>query len=119
MFETIAHFIAASVVQGTPLLFGATGEIITEKSGNLNLGTPGIMYVGGISGIIGAYLYEHFCAAPVTFWLVETGKPSGQMCWSASASSTATTPQTASFRMSERKRRFPTLTALLPAPCGA
>ena len=70
MFETIAHFIAASVVQGTPLLFGATGEIITEKSGNLNLGIPGIMYVGGISGIIGAYLYEHFCAAPVTFWLI-------------------------------------------------
>ncbi len=65
VFETIMAFIAAAIVQGTPLLFGATGEIITEKSGNLNLGIPGIMYIGGISGIIGGYLYEHFCAAPV------------------------------------------------------
>ena len=61
----IMAFFAAAIVQGTPLLFGATGEIITEKSGNLNLGIPGIMYIGGISGIIGGYLYEHFCAEPV------------------------------------------------------
>lgn len=58
-------FIAAAIIQGTPLLFGATGEIITEKSGNLNLGIPGIMYIGGISGIIGGYLYEHYTAVPV------------------------------------------------------
>ena len=65
IFETIMAFISAAIVQGTPLLFGATGEIITEKSGNLNLGIPGIMYIGGISGIIGGYLYEHFCENPV------------------------------------------------------
>lgn len=65
MFETIMAFIAAAIVQGTPLLFGATGEIITEKSGNLNLGIPGIMYMGGISGIIGGYLYEHFVPSPI------------------------------------------------------
>lgn len=64
-FETIMAFIAAAIVQGTPLLFGATGEIITEKSGNLNLGIPGIMYMGGISGIIGGYLYEHFVPNPL------------------------------------------------------
>ena len=64
-FAKIMAFIAAAMIQGTPLLFGATGEIITEKSGNLNLGIPGIMYIGGISGIIGGYLYEHFCAEPV------------------------------------------------------
>ena len=45
-------------MQGIPLLFGSTGEILTEKSGNLNLGIPGIMYVGGISGVIGAFFYE-------------------------------------------------------------
>lgn len=65
VFVKIMAFISAAIVQGTPLLFGATGEIITEKSGNLNLGIPGIMYIGGISGIIGGYIYEHFCAAPV------------------------------------------------------
>ena len=47
-----------AVMQGVPILFGATGEILTEKSGNLNLGIPGIMYVGGISGVIGSFLYE-------------------------------------------------------------
>ena len=59
MLETIFSFINAAIIQSIPLLFGATGEIITEKSGNLNLGIPGIMYVGGISGIVGGYIYEH------------------------------------------------------------
>lgn len=54
----IISFIQRAVMQGIPLLLGSTGEIITEKSGNLNLGIPGIMYVGGISGVIGAFLYE-------------------------------------------------------------
>lgn len=54
----IASFIQRAVMQGIPLLFGSTGEIITEKSGNLNLGIPGVMYVGGISGVIGAFMYE-------------------------------------------------------------
>ncbi len=64
MFGTIAYLLGSSIRQGIPLLFGATGEILTEKGGHLNLGIPGIMYVGGISGIIGGYLYEHFCANP-------------------------------------------------------
>lgn len=54
----IVNFIQRSIIQGTPLLFGSTGEIITEKSGNLNLGIPGIMYIGGISGVIGGFLYQ-------------------------------------------------------------
>lgn len=54
----IVAFIQRAVMQGIPLLFGSTGEIITEKGGNLNLGIPGIMYVGGISGVIGAFFYE-------------------------------------------------------------
>lgn len=58
MIFSIAHFFRQAVVQGIPLLFGSTGEIITEKAGHLNLGIPGIMYVGGISGIIGAFFYE-------------------------------------------------------------
>ncbi len=54
----IITFLQRSVIQGIPLLYGSTGEILTEKSGNLNLGIPGIMYIGGISGVIGAFLYE-------------------------------------------------------------
>ena len=53
-----ASFFAGAVQQGIPLLYGCTGEILTEKSGNLNMGIPGIMYVGSISGVIGAFFYE-------------------------------------------------------------
>ena len=58
MSTTLITFIQRSVCQGIPLLYGSTGEILTEKSGNLNLGIPGIMYVGSISGVIGAFMYE-------------------------------------------------------------
>ena len=54
----IIAFIQRAVMQGIPLLFGSTGEIITEKGGHLNLGIPGIMYVGAITGVIGAFAYE-------------------------------------------------------------
>ena len=57
----ITSFIATSIPLSVPLLYGSTGEIITEKSGHLNLGIPGVMYVGGISGVIGAFLYENAC----------------------------------------------------------
>ena len=57
MFDFVS-FIPRAIVQGIPLLLGSTGETLTEKSGNLNLGIPGIMYVGGISGVIGSFFYE-------------------------------------------------------------
>lgn len=63
----LATIINKSIVQGVPLLFGSTGEIITEKSGNLNLGIPGIMYMGGAAGVIGAYLYERAVDVPSPF----------------------------------------------------
>ena len=56
--NTLITFLTRAFVQAIPLLFGSTGEILTEKSGHLNLGIPGIMYVGGISGVIGSFLYE-------------------------------------------------------------
>lgn len=58
----ITTIIQSAVMQGTPLLLGSTGEILTEKSGHLNLGIPGIMYVGAISGVAGAFIYEHSTA---------------------------------------------------------
>ncbi len=58
MFGFLLKFIPRAVTQGIPLMYGSVGETITEKSGNLNLGTAGIMYVGGICGVIGAFKYE-------------------------------------------------------------
>ena len=60
----ITTIIQRAVMQGTPLLLGSTGEILTEKSGHLNLGIPGIMYVGAISGVAGAFIYEQNLADP-------------------------------------------------------
>ena len=61
MFDFIS-FIPRAIVQGIPLLLGSTGETLTEKSGNLNLGIPGTMYVGAICGVIGAFFYEQSAA---------------------------------------------------------
>ncbi len=63
----IVIFLQKAITQGIPLLFGANGEILTEKSGNLNLGVPGMMYMGGVAGLIGAFLYENSTAAPIPF----------------------------------------------------
>jgi simple sugar transport system permease protein len=63
VFDFVVFFPRA-VAQGIPLLFGSTGEIVTEKSGNLNLGIPGVMYVGGICGVIGSFLYERSLSDP-------------------------------------------------------
>lgn len=73
---TIAQLISlinAAVVFGTVILFGALGEILTEKAGNLNLGVPGIMYIGGISGLVGAFYYENAAANPSSLVCVLLG----------------------------------------------
>ena len=54
----LLNLITAAVLYGTPLLYGTSGEILTEKSGNLNLGVPGIMYLGGIAGLAASFFYE-------------------------------------------------------------
>ncbi|MBR0409857.1 MAG: ABC transporter permease [Eubacterium sp.] len=54
----IITFIQNAIIQGICMLFGANGEILTEKSGNLNLGVPGMMYMGGIGGLMAAFFYE-------------------------------------------------------------
>jgi len=64
MFNFLISFLPRAIAQGIPLLYGSTGEIITQKSGNMNLGIPGVMYVGGISGVIGAFLYEQSLPSP-------------------------------------------------------
>ena len=50
-------FIKNAIRFSTVFLFGSTGEIITEKSGHLNMGTPGIMCLGGIGAVLGEHLY--------------------------------------------------------------
>ena len=67
MEQFITLFIAlvvAAVTYGTPLLFGTLGEILTEKSGNLNLGVEGILFMGGAFGLGGVFYYEKLASSP-------------------------------------------------------
>ena len=51
---SIVSLIATLIVAATPILLAATGELIVEKSGVLNLGVEGMMIIGAICGFIAA-----------------------------------------------------------------
>jgi ABC-type uncharacterized transport system permease subunit len=49
-------------------LFGCVGEIITEKSGHLNLGIPGVMCFGAVGGVFGVFVLGK--ASATAPWIV-------------------------------------------------
>jgi simple sugar transport system permease protein len=51
-FDTAIAILMATIRAGTPLVFAAIGELITEKSGVLNLGIEGMMLIGAVTGFI-------------------------------------------------------------------
>ncbi|PIB26029.1 ABC transporter permease [Amylibacter kogurei] len=57
---SVVSLLATLMVAATPILLAAIGELVTEKSGVLNLGVEGMMIFGAICGFIAA---------------VETGSP--------------------------------------------
>lgn len=66
--EVFASFIASVIVYGIPILYGTVGEIMTEKSGSLNLGVEGIMAVGAIIGyLVGSKADSMFVAMLFAF----------------------------------------------------
>ena len=55
-FEMFAISVASGAVRaGTPVLFAATGELLTEKAGVLNLGLEGVMLAGALSAVVVSY----------------------------------------------------------------
>ena len=67
-------FLVSAIRFGMVLLFGATGEIITEKSGHLNLGIPGVMCVGAACGCVAESIYYTASGGNVVgFWVVVLG----------------------------------------------
>jgi simple sugar transport system permease protein len=50
--EFILSLLAATVQSGTPILYATLGEIVTERSGVLNLGVEGIMMIGALAGFL-------------------------------------------------------------------
>ena len=53
IFEAIILSVLAA---STPLLIAATGELVTERSGVLNLGVEGMMIMGAACGFATAWL---------------------------------------------------------------
>ncbi len=56
-FTQLISILTRSIANGMPFLYGSTGETLTEKTGHLNLGIPGIMCVGASSGCIAIAIY--------------------------------------------------------------
>lgn len=46
------NFLIDSLAFGATFMYGSTGEIISEKAGQLNLGIPGVMCMGGAGGCL-------------------------------------------------------------------
>ena len=44
--------VVSAILYGTPLVFAGIGELLTERSGVLNLGVEGMMLVGAVSGFL-------------------------------------------------------------------
>lgn len=52
--ELIIPLLAAAIQSGTPILYATLGEILTEKSGVLNLGVEGMMITGALAAFVTA-----------------------------------------------------------------
>jgi ABC-type uncharacterized transport system permease subunit len=50
--ENTVAILAGAIRAGTPLVFAALGELVTEKSGVLNLGVEGMMLIGAVAGLV-------------------------------------------------------------------
>jgi general nucleoside transport system permease protein len=50
----LTFVLATAIAAGTPILFAALGEILTERAGILNLGLEGLMLIGAVSGFAAA-----------------------------------------------------------------
>jgi simple sugar transport system permease protein len=48
--ELIVNIVIGAMIAATPLVLAATGELVTERAGVLNLGVEGMMIVGAIAG---------------------------------------------------------------------
>lgn len=55
----VISLVTAGIRLATPVLLAVLGELVTEKSGILNLGLEGIMAVGGLAGFMVAYYVEN------------------------------------------------------------
>ncbi|MDF1721509.1 MAG: ABC transporter permease [Minwuia sp.] len=64
--ELFINIVVGMMLAATPLLFAATGELVVERAGVLNLGVEGMMVMGAVAGfIITAESGSHFAGIAV------------------------------------------------------
>ncbi len=63
--DTTAAIVVSIIAAATPLLFAALGELVTEKSGVLNLGIEGMMLLGAVASFATAIATGSFILAIV------------------------------------------------------
>jgi ABC-type uncharacterized transport system permease subunit len=54
-----ADFLKAAIRAATPLIGAATGEVISERGGFVNIGLEGIMLLGAFSGVVGSWWMQN------------------------------------------------------------
>ncbi len=62
-FDWIVPVILTVITAATPLVFAGIGELVTEKSGVLNLGVEGMMVVGAVAAFVTATLTQNYFLA--------------------------------------------------------
>lgn len=56
----LVALLAAGIKAGAPLLLGTLGEILTEKSGSLNMGVEGMMGISAVAALaVGFHTGQH------------------------------------------------------------
>jgi general nucleoside transport system permease protein len=65
----VVALVTAAIRLAVPVLLATLGEIITERSGVLNLGLEGVMVMGGVVGFMAAYTLQTGPLAGVSTWL--------------------------------------------------
>ncbi len=65
----VVALFTAAIRLAVPVLLATLGEIVTERSGILNLGLDGVMVVGGVAGFLVAYYAQTGPLAAAGSWL--------------------------------------------------
>ena len=63
MINLLVAILSGAIVYAVSVLYAGIGETFTERSGVMNLGVEGIMYMGGAIGLGGVFYYEKIVGA--------------------------------------------------------